>query len=261
VATIPNTRALTVGDGNTDQFNVDTQNDRIDLPNGTTINFWSDNYTTAAGKIANGVVSPAVSVTAVAIADAGTVATAGIGVSRLAPAAARTGLIMAVGTVDGQQVWVVNEATVEKTVQMAAAGTSNVADGINTIIPGKSARMFVWDSSVSLWFDTAQTINGTVNVAQSATAPVITNDSTITTNGVGSARVAPGGAVTGIILGAGQFAGQEVWVVNEATGANTVTMAAAATSFVADGASTVIAGLTAAKFVWNSVVSRWFRAA
>lgn len=96
--------------------------------------------------------------------------------------------------------------------------------------------------------------------AQSASAPVLASNGTIITAGVAVARVAPGGAVTGVILQSGSYGGQEVWVVNESTGANSVTFAAAATSNVADGTSSAIAGLTARKFVWDSVTSLWYRA-
>ena len=96
--------------------------------------------------------------------------------------------------------------------------------------------------------------------SQSSTAPAVATSGTITTSGVTSARVSPSGAVTGVILQAGTFAAQEVIVVNEAVGANTVTFAASGTSNVADGTSDVIAGLTARKFVWDTGTSLWYRA-
>lgn len=92
---------------------------------------------------------------------------------------------------------------------------------------------------------------------QSATAPAVANDETIVTT-TKESRVAPAGAVVGIILQPGTVAGQEVTVVNESAAVNTVTFAVAATSNVADGATSVIAGLTARRFVWNSVAARWF---
>jgi hypothetical protein len=99
-----------------------------------------------------------------------------------------------------------------------------------------------------------------LSLGQSATAPVITNGSTITTAGVSSvARVAPGGAVTGIILGAGTWDGQICHVINESAAASTVTFAAAGTSNVADGTSAVVTGLRSMTFVWNSSTSRWYR--
>lgn len=93
---------------------------------------------------------------------------------------------------------------------------------------------------------------------ESATSPVIVNGNTIITNGVKTARVNPGGAVTGIILQPGSYQGQEITVINEAGPANSVTMAAAGTSHVADGVSSVIAGATARKFVWDVSFAGWF---
>jgi hypothetical protein len=204
------------------------------------------------------------SATAQALVTGGTITTSGppqVGVARVSPSAAVTGVILQPGTTPGQTCWVVNEASAANYVQMGASGTSNVADGINNIIPGGQARLYVWDSGTGLWYSVSQNTNGTEVMAQSATAPAITNGATITTTGVGVARVAPGGAVTGIILQAGVFPGQEVWVVNEAAAANSVTFAAAGTSGVADGASAAIAGLTARKLVWDGSTSLWYRAA
>lgn len=95
-------------------------------------------------------------------------------------------------------------------------------------------------------------------VAQSSSAAAVATSGTITTAGVSVARVSPTGAVTGVILQAGTFPGQEVTVVNEAVAANTVTFAASGTSNVADGTSSVIAGLTARSFVWDSATSLWY---
>lgn len=96
--------------------------------------------------------------------------------------------------------------------------------------------------------------------AQSASAPALATGGTITTAGVAIARVAPAAAVTGVILQPGTGT-QEIWVVNESTGASSVTFAAAATSNVADGTSSAIAGLTARKLVWSSAQNLWYRAA
>jgi hypothetical protein len=101
--------------------------------------------------------------------------------------------------------------------------------------------------------------SGSLACGQSGTSPVIVNGSTITTDGVGTARVSPGGAVTGIILQAGTRSGQELTVINESTGANTITFAAAATSNVADGVTTTISGLRCGKFTWSSATARWYR--
>jgi hypothetical protein len=101
--------------------------------------------------------------------------------------------------------------------------------------------------------------SGNLALGQSGTSPVIINGSTITTAGVSTARVSPGGAVTGIILQAGTQPGQELTVINESAAANTITFAAAATSNVADGVTTTIAGVRCGKFTWSSATSRWYR--
>jgi hypothetical protein len=83
------------------------------------------------------------------------------------------------------------------------------------------------------------------------TAPTIATSGTISTAALGISRVTTGGAVTGVIMQAGTFAGQEVWVVNES--ANSITFAAVATSNVSNGVSGVIAALNGRKFVWDSL--------
>jgi hypothetical protein len=99
---------------------------------------------------------------------------------------------------------------------------------------------------------------GPIAVGQSSSSPAVANNGTINTAGIGVSRVNPAGAVTGIILQAGVYTGQVVWVVNEAVAANTVTFAVAGTSNVADGVGSVIAGLNARQFVWDSGAARWF---
>lgn len=78
------------------------------------------------------------------------VVAAGTGISRVAPAANITGVILTAGTISGQTVVVVNEAAF--TITFAAAGTSHVADGTSDVIAALTARMFVWDASTSLWY-------------------------------------------------------------------------------------------------------------
>lgn len=104
-------------------------------------------------------------------------------------------------------------------------------------------------------------IAGAWATGQSATAPALASSGTITTSGVGIARVAPTGAVTGIILQAGTTAGQEVFVLNEAAAANTITFnTTPATSNVANSATaTAIAGGTGRLFKWDSSTSRWYQ--
>ena len=88
------------------------------------------------------------------------------------------------------------------------------------------------------------------------TATAISTGATLTGGTTDVVRVSPAAAVTGVILAAGQFSGDVVIVVNEAAAANTVTFAAVGTSNVADGTSSVIAGLTARRFVWSG--SKWY---
>lgn len=92
--------------------------------------------------------------------QAGTVVTLGAagtisptpGVVRVTAAAAVAGLIIGVGTKPGQILTVVHEGAAANTLTMAAAGTSNVANGVSCVITGPSARSFVWDSVTALWY-------------------------------------------------------------------------------------------------------------
>ena len=94
------------------------------------------------------------------------------------------------------------------------------------------------------------------STSQSASAPALATGDTITTIGVGMARVAPTGNVTSVILQAGVTKTQEVLVVNESS--FTITFAAVGTSNVADGISAVIAANRSMFFTWNSVQSKWY---
>jgi hypothetical protein len=92
--------------------------------------------------------------------------------------------------------------------------------------------------------------------SSTASAAVVATSGTITTTGAAIARVAPAGAVTGVILQAGVYDGQLCIVRNES--AFSVTMAIAGTSNVADGVSAVIAALTQKVFTWSAAASLWF---
>ena len=195
------------------------------------------------------------------LASSGTIATSGLKTSRIAPTTAITAAILQAGTTPGQECWVVNEGSQSSTVTLAASATSNAAGGVNEVIPGGQGRLYVWDDQVGsgMWFATPQVATVTA-LTQSASAPALATTGTIATSGVGVARIAPTAAVTAAILQAGTVAGQQVSVVNEATATYAVTMAASATSNVADGASTVIAVLTCANFIWDSSTSLWYHA-
>lgn len=92
----------------------------------------------------------------------------------------------------------------------------------------------------------------------SATSPAIANSGTVASN-VAVSRVTPAGAVTGIIITAGAVDGQMLTVVNQGLAASSITFAAAATSNVADGVTTIIAGLRSASFVWMAGTALWYR--
>jgi hypothetical protein len=214
--------------------------------------------------VVGGGIAPAQSATAVAIANAGTVATANIGVSRVSPASAVTGIILTAGTIPGQLVWVVNEAVAGNSVTFAASGSSNVATGVNEILPGLQSRLYVWDSGTSLWYPVGNSLTsgGLQPTLASASAPDPGAAGTVATAGVGRARVSPAANRSGCILAAGTFDGQEVWAVNEAA-ANTIAWATQATSNIggeADG-TFVLAAKGAQKFVWDANDSLWHKAA
>jgi len=87
---------------------------------------------------------------AASIASSGTIATSGLGVSRVSAAAAVTGVIVQAGTLMGQQCIILNESGFS--ITMAATGTSHVADGASCVIPASRAMWFVWDTGNSLWY-------------------------------------------------------------------------------------------------------------
>src|SRR5437879_352340 len=118
MAQIPNTSAQTVSDGLNTYWNIDTSGKHAQPTN-------ADLSTTQ---------SPA----AAAIANAGTITTAGVVVARVNPTAAVTGILMQAGTQPGQFCLVVNEAAVGNSLAFnAAPGTSNVADSATeALLPG-----------------------------------------------------------------------------------------------------------------------------
>lgn len=104
---------------------------------------------------------------------------------------------------------------------------------------------------------TVEISNGTISVLESTTSPDPGNNGTITTSGVGMAKVTPTANETGLILQAGTLAGQEVTVVNQSSSFS-ITFAASGTSHVALGASMTIAALGKQIFKWDSTNSLWY---
>lgn len=264
MAQIPSTNAFSEGDGLNTYVNIDTVNKLLQVMNGAAIKLYSDAGVTLTSQIVGGGLAPGQSVTAAAVANAGTIASANIGVSRVAPASAVSGVILAAGSIPGQLVWVVNEAVAANSVTFAVSGTSNVATGVNEIIPGLQARLYVWDSGTSLWYPVGNPLvsGGLQPTIASATTPDPGANGTVSTAGVGRTRVTPTANRTGCILQTGTFDGQEVWVINEAA-ANTIAWATQATSNIGGeaGGTFVLAAKGAQKFVWDSNDSLWHKAA
>lgn len=102
------------------------------------------------------------------------------------------------------------------------------------------------------------THSGAITSQESASAPALASSGTITTAGIGSARVAPTANVTAVVMGTGTKAGQEVVVINQS--AFSITMAASGTSHVANGTSAVIAANRCMFAKWDSVTSLWYHA-
>jgi len=94
----------------------------------------------------------------------------------------------------------------------------------------------------------------------SGTGTVIATAGTIDTS-LDLVRLAPAGAITGVIMAKGLYNGQRCTVINVSVAGSTITMAAAGTSFCADGVTTVIPGLRASNFHWSSPDQLWYRTA
>ncbi|WP_288985252.1 hypothetical protein [uncultured Flavobacterium sp.] len=88
----------------------------------------------------------------------------------------------------------------------------------------------------------------------------IADSGTISHNGCGVAIVAASSAAnkTGVIVQAGTKHGQKLTIINT-TAANTLTMAAAGTSNVANGTGCIISALAAVSLTWNALDSRWYQ--
>lgn len=150
MAQLPNANALTVSDGLNTYLNIDTVNKIVQILNGAALRMYSDSGATLTYQLTGSTLAPAASASAPDPGNNGTINTAN-GIARVSPAAARTGCILQAGTTSGQIIWVINEAASANSVTFAASG-SNVADGTSDVIAGLTARCFVWDSSVNLWF-------------------------------------------------------------------------------------------------------------
>jgi hypothetical protein len=72
-------------------------------------------------------------------------------------------------------------------------------------------------------------------------------------------RISAAAATTGASLPQGTVQGQMLMIIITTAAANTVTFAAAGTSFVAGGATVSLAGLASHWFIWDSVGLLWYQ--
>lgn len=147
-----------------------------------------------------------------------------------------------------------------------ADGTLGKGGGVQ-VVSAATAGFTVLDGSGNVAFQVSGfapegvIVGGSIATKQSSSAAAIASSGTITTSGIGVARVAPTGNVTGIIVQAGTTSGQQVVVLNESNFTLTLNTTPG-TSNVADSASEpVIAALTARTYVWDGSTSRWYRSA
>jgi hypothetical protein len=68
----------------------------------------------------------------------------------VSPITAITGVILAAGTIGGQEVAVTNESMFS--ITFAVPGTSNVATGTLCVIAALSHLKFVWSAGPNLWY-------------------------------------------------------------------------------------------------------------
>src|SRR5712692_5316069 len=146
MAQIPSAKSLTETDGLNDYFNVNTLNQRLELPNGAALVQFADNYVTPGLQLKGGTVASLASATTPDPGAGGTINTANVGVALVTPAAARSGIILQAGTFNSQEVWVVNQGAAANTLTFnTTPATANVADSATEpAIAGLTARKFVW---------------------------------------------------------------------------------------------------------------------
>lgn len=135
----------------------------------------------------------------------------------------------------------------------ATAGTGNGGAGGNIVLtPGAGGTSAGGTSGAQGTISLAGPVSSPVTAAQTLAS---TNTVTLPTTGIVK-LVTNAGAVTGIILPVGRVDGDEIVLMN--ISANSITMAAAGTSRVADGVSCVIAALTKMSFRWSATQSLWY---
>lgn len=150
VVSLNSPNALAVNNRTSLIFNVQAFSKIVQVSNGTILRLYSDSFTTRVVDIGtNGTISVNQSATAVAIANAGTIAS-NVGVSRVAPTGNVTGVLLASGSLAGQVLYVVNESAFTITFDIAA--NSHVSGGVAVSIAAGAKATFVWDSITALWY-------------------------------------------------------------------------------------------------------------
>lgn len=115
---------------------------------GTTFGYFDD---VVGFVLASATLAQAPSASSPAITNNGTIDTTNVGLAKVTPAGAVTGIILEAGIVDGQEVTVANQSG--STVTFAAYATSNVASGTSCVIAGATAKRFVWESVAAAWYE------------------------------------------------------------------------------------------------------------
>lgn len=135
----------------------------------------------------------------------------------------------------------------------ATAGTGNGGAGGNVILTPGAGGTSAGGSAGAI---------GTISFAGPVSTPItaaqtLANAGTVVLPTTGRAKLLTNaGAITGVIMPVGRTDGDEVILVN--TAANSITMAAAGTSRVADGVSCVIPALGKISFIWSTTQTLWY---
>lgn len=103
-------------------------------------------------QLFQGVIATGTYASATVLASSGTISSSASYI-QVTPAANVTGVIAAAGSYDGQILTVNNTST--HTITFAAAGTSNVADGVSDVIASLTARQLTWSTNTNLWYRVA----------------------------------------------------------------------------------------------------------
>lgn len=100
--------------------------------------------------------------------------------------------------------------------------------------------------------------NWLTDFAGEAARPVAAGG-TIPVQGFKVVKVRPAASILGVILEPGYQSGQSVTLINEGEPAHSITFAASATSHVAEGPARTVAGMTAARYIWDGALRLWYR--